>query len=746
MKIRYLFIIAELLFFVACNNFQEEDKDDKPVEGAVAGFSHNNMDIYVMPEKILIFGHGRQIVNIKAVSFNDQVPVKREVLSADADTITLLLHYENVKEEKTHETGQTAKVTIAKVRHGIRFSAEPRWARRTRLVLDDRGGHYFGLTAKPDTSGKKSPDLRGSVVEIGQDNGTGVHAAFFMNSLGYGSFYDTFSKGRYKFAHDGKTTISHDTGKLDWYIFDGPEGKNIHQAYYHITGKCKYIPVWACGPVGWHTKAENGNTLPEDVKKMNRWGIPFTAWGLDMPYSRGQKPDEHLRCDSWFAGSRPWLDTLHRKYNLKLMTGISRKLMQDHLYSSAYKTDTIRNITADTGNKPHSFQNISNKLRQCHYRKGVSGHVFTDHIKQEMLPEQSADRPYPENAYLLAKGSYNIIHEALGNNHFTAAGTAYHGAHAYLSAISGNVSGAAGWQGLAGSLAHAVRCGYMGFPVWGAMQGIADTSVRSEKLFIRWMQWAGWSGLFKIRMHSGMGFPSACSDTLKRVVRKYCSNRIDLIPYIYSGFNTASRNGVFMKPLPYKWPADTLTYQIWDQYMFGNAFMVAPFYNEKNSRKIYLPEGRWYYYDDFSRSYNGKQHITFNADLREFPVFVKSNSIFVKGNYYRGTLEKQQDQQALSALAFYAFPAENVDSCTYNYVAYRENYTRKNIIMESKRNGVKITAPSFQNKAAILIKVAKKPKHISLNKEEIAIRYNEQQRLVRVNLPDNKPSTIKMVY
>lgn len=63
-----------------------------------------------------------------------------------------------------------------------------------------------------------------------------------------------------------------------------------------------------------------------------------------------------------------------------------------------------------------------------------------------------------------------------------------------------------------------------------------------------------------------------------------------------------------------------------DQYMMGNNILVAPMFAGDKSRKVYLPQGKWY---DF---YTGKlagenQEITITPALDKIPLFVKDGSL-----------------------------------------------------------------------------------------------------------------------
>ena len=75
-----------------------------------------------------------------------------------------------------------------------------------------------------------------------------------------------------------------------------------------------------------------------------------------------------------------------------------------------------------------------------------------------------------------------------------------------------------------------------------------------------------------------------------------------LLPYIYSSFRFSYACGIpVTRALVMDYPDDPVTYEIDDQFMFGEFLMVAPS-ARGDSRLVYLPKGRWF---DF---HTGKLH------------------------------------------------------------------------------------------------------------------------------------------
>ncbi len=114
------------------------------------------------------------------------------------------------------------------------------------------------------------------------------------------------------------------------------------------------------------------------------------------------------------------------------------------------------------------------------------------------------------------------------------------------------------------------------------------------------------------------------------IYRGYVKLHELLTPYITEYSKLASETGMpLMRPLALMWQDDTKVYSIDDEYMFGDAFLVAPVLDNTFSRDIYLPEGRW---KDLNTgvTYNvgpeGKTLTNYAVALQELPVFYNLNT------------------------------------------------------------------------------------------------------------------------
>ena len=67
-----------------------------------------------------------------------------------------------------------------------------------------------------------------------------------------------------------------------------------------------------------------------------------------------------------------------------------------------------------------------------------------------------------------------------------------------------------------------------------------------------------------------------------------------MAPYLAKVVRTAAEQGIpTVRPLVLDWQDDPNTYSISDEFMLGDAVLVAPLMGRDNSRRAYLPKGRW---------------------------------------------------------------------------------------------------------------------------------------------------------
>lgn len=98
---------------------------------------------------------------------------------------------------------------------------------------------------------------------------------------------------------------------------------------------------------------------------------------------------------------------------------------------------------------------------------------------------------------------------------------------------------------------------------------------------------------------------------------------------MYDIFYKGEQSGLpIMRPLMLHYQNDHKTYEINDQFLFGENIMVAPVLEQgKQARMIYLPKGdKWIDYWT-KEVFNGGQYIVKETPLDMCPIYIKCSSI-----------------------------------------------------------------------------------------------------------------------
>eukprot|EP00755_Sulcionema_specki_P013478 Sspe_Gene.54062::Locus_29852_Transcript_1_1_Confidence_1.000_Length_1538::g.54062::m.54062/K01811/xylS, yicI; alpha-D-xyloside xylohydrolase len=162
-------------------------------------------------------------------------------------------------------------------------------------------------------------------------------------------------------------------------------------------------------------------------------------------------------------------------------------------------------------------------------------------------------------------------------------------------------------------------------------------------MLTRWFQFGAFTPIF--RVHGGGSNTELWNygEAQGWIVRSAISLRYRLLPYIYSGFARVEQEGYTMqRGLVFDFTADHLVHSIADQFMWGDAFLVAPIYTPgiPASRPVYLPASTWYSFFDGTKIEGGRV-VSASCGIEEMPLYVRAGSIVPMGPVVQHTGETQ---------------------------------------------------------------------------------------------------------
>ncbi len=699
---------------------------------------------------------GALAADVQSIDFNFKAPKSLAVGTRAADHVTLHAIYPSVAKYRDEIGDLPVDIEIEAVAGGFRFHAKPDWAWNTTIHLRDLDDHFFGILERLYPDNLRSPDLRGAVVDVEalgeqseyNENYASAWSPFYMTTHGYASFFDTFARGRYTLGINGKTELSHRTGALDWYVLFGRDGDEILGAYYKIIGAPKAPPLWALGPIGWRDENKDAAEILDDVKHMTDLRIPFTSWWVDRPYSDGTNDWGKMNFSAKFANPKDWIGKLDHDYDLKFMTWIGPMTFGDQDFPGLLPGDRGY---LDLSN-PDAVKEFERRLG-VQYAAGVRGHKMDR--AEEYLPEMApwkdgtdCNESRNKYLYLYAKVIDEFLTRAWGDDNCNFARGAVQRTQSHLTALwGGDVRSS--WDGLGSNLANAIRCGFMGFPVWGSDTGGYLGKQIDDELYARWLQFGSWSGLFEIKIDNDPGRqpdrpPWVFGEKLQSAFRAACEERMQLLPYLYSLSHTSARHGVLMKPLAYVWPDDPATYAVADEYLFGPAFLVAPITGPGGKRSVYLPAGTWYDFYNPAQTFKGRQTIEVTAPYEHIPVFVRDNSIYVTGTAPLIGNERAWLKGTPSSLVVHAAAGQAGESTNFEFVDSQDKNQSKAIGLASTANEVAITAPALAVDAVVDVHCGRAVLAATLNGQKTPVTYDAATRTARVTVAAGTPIVLKL--
>jgi len=103
-------------------------------------------------------------------------------------------------------------------------------------------------------------------------------------------------------------------------------------------------------------------------------------------------------------------------------------------------------------------------------------------------------------------------------------------------------------------------------------------------------------------------------------IREAIALRQNMMPQMMQVLQTAAKNGEpALRPLEYNYPNKGYE-NIKDEFMLGDAILVAPVVTDKDERAVVLPPGKWLYQN---KEWKGGKTYSLKVGLNDVPIFIK---------------------------------------------------------------------------------------------------------------------------
>lgn len=172
-------------------------------------------------------------------------------------------------------------------------------------------------------------------------------------------------------------------------------------------------------------------------------------------------------------------------------------------------------------------------------------------------------------------------------------------------------------RGFEGALRDILASSAKGYCVVGDdVAGYHGPEPIPPRLYIRWAQFAAFTGLFLNGGHGERALWKRSPQELE-IIRRFAWLHTELVPYMYSYVAACAAGG---PPLMRPQPGDY-------HYRFGDDLLVAPIYRDDPTNTVRLPAGRWRAWLDDREVKEGPATFSRRYELEEFPVYVREGAV-----------------------------------------------------------------------------------------------------------------------
>jgi alpha-glucosidase (family GH31 glycosyl hydrolase) len=310
------------------------------------------------------------------------------------------------------------------------------------------------------------------------------------------------------------------------------------------------------------------------------------------------------------------------------------------------------------------------------------------------------------------------------------------------------------------SIAGNVGCFFWSHDIGGHFGGL------NPETNVRWIQFGAMSAA--LRLHSTRDKnmdkrPWLSDEVFTKSMQLAFHLRSILFPYIYSSVWHSCKESVpFIKPMYIEYPDNENAYINPQQYLFGDALLVAPITSEGlgrdyiSSQRVWFPKGIWFNYFNNEKIESKDQYDIVWNDINSFPLFVKGGTPITLRPY-----TQRMATEKLDTLIIRVYPGEDKtknetyfyddDGQSQDYISGKYSRTKIAYTKNKDMNEISIfpTEGEFKNNLSsrkYIVEFAglQKTGFCEVNNKIIPIEYDTDNNICRVKL-DKKPLNQKIV-
>jgi len=493
-------------------------------------------------------------------------------------------------------------------------------------------------------------NYRGSTVELGQNN-TDVAVPFLVSSKGYGVLWNTaaFTYVDNRFPLELNFDSMAGDG-VDYFVVYGPEMDDVIHQYRNLTGHAPMLPRWSYGFIQSKDRYKSLDEIQTIADRYRSEKIPLDAIVQD-----------------WFWWKTEGDPVFNENYHD--VASDLKKVHADHVHtmistwglldpgSETYKKMDaagllIPNAHVYDASNPQARDLYWQSLLKPLFAEGWDSFWLDSAEPEEFFPH-GGDAILRDKRMAIGNGAmytnvFPLLHNEGVQQHWRAANDDKRVFLLTRSAFLGQQRvGATVWSGdvyssfwaLKRQVAAGLNFALSGMPYWTTDAGGYHLAYGNEfedpayqELYERWFQFAVFCPVFRTHGHRPNNELWSYAKIEPSLI-EYDRLRYRMMPYIYSlAWKVTVSDSTIQRPLVMDFRADTETWNIGDQFMFGPALLVSPVLEAgATDRRVYLPKGtQWV---DFwtGRTTTGGVYVQAAAPLERIPLYVRAGSILPLG-------------------------------------------------------------------------------------------------------------------
>jgi alpha-glucosidase (family GH31 glycosyl hydrolase) len=467
---------------------------------------------------------------------------------------------------------------------------------------------------------------------------------------------------RFKLAadRDDAWNVTASTSHLDYIVAPGAP-KHAVGTLTALTGRHRVPPQWALGTMMDRLVKNTGETFADyqgnlraDIRNIDRYRLPLTAYRIEGWGFPGGRPNHGLALHTWvhpheqatmlrdlrargihpLAYLRPWLtpgSMPARKYAVKkadaspyyvVGSGSRRFGLVDFTDPAAvhWWQQQVKDVL-DLGFDGFMQDYGEQVLFDMHFADGTTGATRHDsyltlYAKATMQEVRRYHRAHPtRHPWFFTRAGYTGL-----------PGTATYEFSNFPGDEDTDWGRASGLASLTTDMLNRAVGGAYGYAtdIGGYFDYLAPPT--TKKLFLRWAEWAALSPMFRLHGSglAGTHTPWSFDKQTVRAYRQLSRLHLRARSLITSLWRRAELSGAPpTRPLWWEYPDDRAGWHQDQEWLLGTNVLVAPVVKQgATSRRVYLPQGCWQLHGQGTRR-SGHRSITVKASLTTLPWFTR---------------------------------------------------------------------------------------------------------------------------